>query len=369
MDTSDPDISFDENGVCNHCEKAIRRMRNSIFGLPSDAKAQKRAELVKQIKRAGAGKPYDCLIGLSGGVDSSYLALSVKELGLRPLAIHLDNGWDSETSIQNIEKICTSLSIDLETRVLDWEEFKALQLAFLRASTPDSEIPSDHAIVAAMYDTAYAKGIAYILVGYNLSSESILPKAWSQGHFDWRYIQNVYHQYGPGGRLRRFPNLGKVKRLYYEALRGIRFVSFLEYFDYNKEKAKTIVAERLGWKDYGRKHGESNYTRIYQEYILPRKFGFDKRRAHYSSLIAAGQLTRDAALSLLAEPLYARPQESEQDIAYLMNKLDITRKDFDAIMASPPRSIRDFKNYDDWAALQIVLKAYRKLRTVGRGGK
>jgi N-acetyl sugar amidotransferase len=368
MDTSDPDIMFDSEGCCNHCTNAIARHKAPPHSLTGDEKSAIVRAKVDEMRKAGEGKRYDCLIGLSGGVDSTFVARAVKGLGLRPLAVHLDNGWDSELAVKNIENICTKLGIDLVTLVLDWETFKALQIAFLRASTPDSEIPSDHAIFASMYKIAKRHGIGYIVSGYNAASESILPAAWSQGHFDWKYIRSVNRLFG-GKPLRGFPHFGFmpfVRLVTGKAyVPGIEMFNLLDFLEYDKEEAKRIIARELDWRDYGRKHGESNYTKIFQEYILPKKFGFDKRRAHYSSLIAAGQLERSVALSMLEEPLYKDERSLEEDIGYLVNKLGLTREEFDAILSALPKRYSDYPNYPNsilYKGLRSIYRAFIKPR-------
>ena len=343
MDTTDPDIVFDENGCCNHCTSAIERLKQPPYGLPPKEKEAAKNQLIEKIKAAGKGKQYDCVIGLSGGVDSSYLAYLVKQWGLRPIAVHLDNHWNSEIAEQNISNICKNLGIAEKRIVVDWEEFKDLQLAFLKASTPDSEVPSDNGIFAALWDTAKEHNIKYILAGYNASSESVLPKAWSQGYFDNIYIPFINKQFGILKQKLSFHILSTWE-IFMNRLFGMKLIAALDYIPYNKEEAKAIVKEQLEWKDYGRKHGESTYTRIFQEYILPVKFGIDKRKAHFSSLIVAGQMTRDEALKKLAEPLYPEEQSMQQDIDTLCDKFGITKEDFEKIMALPIKSIDDYPN-------------------------
>jgi N-acetyl sugar amidotransferase len=343
MDTTDPEIQFDEHGICNHCKNAYVQLNSKPYCLKPSEKEKWLERLVSKIKHSGKNKKYDCIIGLSGGVDSSYVAYKVKELGLRPLAVHLDNGWDSELSVKNIENICKKLDIDLFTYVINWEEFKDLQLSFLKASTPDSEIPSDHAIVSVLCQLAEKKNVRYILAGVNFSSESIMPRAWSQGHTDWKYIKGLQRIFGTVP-LKTFPHRSRIKQYYYRFFKRIQLISFLDYFEYDKEKAKIFLMDKIGFRDYGQKHHESNYTKIYQSYILPTKFGFDKRKAHLSSLICAGQITRAKALEIMKEPLYS-PKALEEDILYLINKFGISRKKFEQIMALPPKNYRDYTHY------------------------
>lgn len=342
MDTvGDPDITFDDDGICNYYYEFTEKLKIRIPH-SAEAKAQL-ASLAEKIKKAGRGKRYDCIIGVSGGVDSTYTAWLVKQLGLRPLAVHLDNGWNSELAVQNIENILNKLEIDLHTEVLDWEMFKDLQLSFLKASTPDGEIPTDHAIVALMYKSAAEFGVKYIISGMNFRSEGMLPPTWARGYLDWKYIKNVQKQFGTKS-LTSFPHLSIWRFLYYNLVKGIKNVSILNYTDFKKENAIKVIEEELGWRNYGGKHFESIYTRFYQAYILPNKFGIDKRKAHLSCLImSTGEITRETALKKLKEPT-ANPKLLEDDMEYLMKKFGITDEEFTAIMQAPPKSILDYPN-------------------------
>jgi len=339
MDTTDPDILFDGQDVCNHCHDHDRLMKQKVItGKAGEEYLQK---LVEQMKRDGRGKPYDCIIGVSGGVDSTYVAYLVKKMGLRPLAVHMDNGWDSELAVKNIEETLKRLGIDLHTEVLDWEEFKSLQVAFLNASTPDSEIPSDHAIWAVLGDLADKLRVKYIVSGFNVRTETHLPRAWSQGHFDWKYIRSVYQQFGRG-RLKTFPHIGFFT--YYRRLLTHRRVDILNYIGFNKTEAMKILEQELGWRYYGGKHYESIYTRFYQGYILPVKFGYDKRRSHLSSLICSGETTRDAALKELDKPTY-QPSMQEEDREYVVKKLGLSDDEFEAILNAPKKTFWDYPSY------------------------
>lgn len=352
MDTTDPEISFDDQGYCNHCTNAIERLSR----LPKGKDKQKHlAEILEQIKADGKNKKYDCVLGVSGGVDSSYVALITKEFGLRPLAVHLDNGWDSEVATQNIKLLLEKLEIDLYTYTPDWDEFRDLQLSFLKASTPDSEIPSDHAIFSLMWKVAADNRIKHIIAGYNLRTESILPRAWSQGHFDWKYIKLIQKRFGTY-RLKSFPHFSPLRMAYYKYIMKIRMFNILNYIDYDKEAAINEL-QRFGWSYYGGKHYESFYTKIFQSYILPIKFGFDKRKAHLSSLIVAGHITREQALQELSKPVYPL-DEIERDIDYLVEKLQITREEFERIMKLPPKCFSDYPSYQN----SIMYKLLRKVR-------
>jgi N-acetyl sugar amidotransferase len=357
MDTTDPEIQFDSTGLCNHCRIVEKRLKNEPYCLSPGDKDKRLKKIIEKIKKDGQGKRYNCIIGLSGGVDSSYVAYEVKRLGLKPLAVHLDNGWDSELAVKNIENICTKLNIDLYTYVIDWEEFKDLQLSFLKASTPDSEIPSDHAITSILYKLAKKEKLQYIIGGTNYSSESIMPRAWSQGHPDWTYIKKLQKRFGTVS-LKTFPHRSYFKYIFTRIFKTLKWIEFLDYIDYDREKAKLIIKKELDWRDYGRKHGESIYTRFFQEYILPVKFGFDKRKGHYSSLIMFGQMTREAALDQLRKPLYESQSAIEEDKNYVATKFGITRKEFDAIMSLPPKSYLDYPNFQRTWYYKLIRKFY-----------
>src|SRR5882724_1537223 len=243
MDTTDPDIVFDANGFCNHCTAYLGRQ--AVYNLPPEERARQLAAVVEEMKRRGHGKDYDCIIGVSGGVDSSFVAIKVKELGLRPLAVHVDNGWNSEKAVGNIKRILDPLQIDLYTVVLNWKEFRELQLAFLRASTPDSEIPSDHAIVATFYNATGKHHVGYYLSGINSRTEGIHVREWSQGHLDRRYIQSVYRQFS-GKRLKHFPLIPVTTLVLNLVLHRPKYVFLLDYLDYDKQAAKRLLMERYG---------------------------------------------------------------------------------------------------------------------------
>lgn len=356
MDASDPTISFDPEGVCNHCLAYDRIHRELPTG---EVAAERLRTIVAGIKRDGVGKPYDCIIGVSGGVDSTYVAYRVKELGLRPLAVHLDNGWNSEIAVSNISKALTTLGIDLQTHVIDWEEFKDIQRAFLLASTPDAEIPSDHAIFTLLYRQATRLGLRHIVTGLNVRTETHLPAAWSQGHWDFGYIRAVHRQFG-SGRIKTFPHFN-----FYDYVTGKRHthtaVNVLDYMDYAKKEALVVLQRQLGWKDYGGKHFENVYTRWFQGCYLPRKFGFDKRRSHLSSRLCSGEITRAEALSELAHPPYPVAQQ-QADCEYVAKKLSFSAEAFSAVMAAPLRQFHDYPSYHrvaQSAGFKRFMRAYQ----------
>lgn len=339
MDTSDPDIVFNEKGVCNHCIRYDAQMESLPKGI--DAK-QKLDQLIKQIKSDGYDKRYDCIIGLSGGVDSTYVAYLVKEeFGLRPLAVHLDNGWNSTLSIENMRNVIDKLEIDLYTHTIDLDEFRDIQLSFLKASTPDSEIPTDHAIFSLLKQVAKKNNVKYVLNGINIKTESHHALSWSQGHSDFGYIKSVQRKFGTKP-IRTFPHGNRLTLL--EDLFSKAWINILNYIDYNKEEAKKIITERLNWQDYGGKHFESTYTKFLQGHILPKKFGYDKRKMHLSSLICAGEISREAALEELKKPPYPLEEQLE-DKEILIEKFGITHDDFEDIMTRAPKTYYDYPSY------------------------
>ena len=341
MDTSVPDIEFDAGGQCNYCKHYHERTGRELH---YDEQGQAAlAALIAKIKADGAGKPYDCVIGVSGGVDSTYVAYLVKRrFGLRPLAVHVDNGWNSELAVQNVTQTLRRLDIDLVTEVLDWEEFKDIQVAFLRAGIANAEIPTDHAIVAMMFRTAARAGVSYIITGSNIVTEAIMPESWMYSATDLRFLRAIRRQFGRV-RPRTFPEISLRAFAYYILAKRIRYIPLLNYVPYIKEEAKREIQRELGWVDYGGKHNESTYTKFFQDYLLPRKFGIDKRRAHLSNLIMAGQLDRAEALRQIALPP-GQPEELEEQRAYVLKKFGLSSAEFDEIMAAPPRSVDDYPN-------------------------
>lgn len=340
MDTTDPDIVFDENGVCNHCHHYDKVATQRLIPL---ADRPKRLQgLIERIKQDGKGKNYDCIIGVSGGVDSTYVAYLTRELGLRPLAIHFDNGWNSEIAAANIEKTLKNLDIDLYTYVINWPEFRDLQLSFLRASTPDGEVPTDHAIVALLYKMAVKYRLKHILLGVNVNSEAIMPRKWGYGYSDFRYIRAIHQRFGKL-RLKTYPHYTLPKLFEYMFLRKVKLIPILDFIDYQKADAMKIIEDELGWVYYGGKHYESVYTRFYQSQVLVQKFAIDKRRAHFSNLVLSGQLTRQNALSAMCEPA-CPPDLGRSDKEYVLKKFALTDDDWERIMQIPVRYFSDFPN-------------------------
>ena len=336
---SDPGISFDKDGICNYYYEYKKAEEEYV--LKGAAGEEKIQHLANEIKNAGKGKPYDCLIGLSGGVDSTYVAYLVKQLGLRPLAVHLDNGWNSELAVKNVENIITKLGFDLYSLVVNWEEFRDIQLAYLKASVVDIEVVSDHAIFATMYKLAKEKKIGYIISGTNVVTEYIMPDAWLYKKMDFTNLKDIHRQYGKV-KLKTYPTFDFKKYVYYSAVLKLTPISILNYVPYNKKEVKEVIQKELDWRDYGGKHYESVFTKFYQAYILPQKFKIDKRKAHLSTLICSGQITKEEALEELEKPLY-NASELKADKEYVIKKFNLTEIEFDSIMQLPVRSHTAFK--------------------------
>ncbi|MDZ3831672.1 MAG: N-acetyl sugar amidotransferase [Sphingopyxis sp.] len=363
MDTSDPEITFDADGVCNHCSGFAELAANRWF--PNEEGGRKWAALVEQIKRAGEDKPYDSILGLSGGVDSSYLALKIHEAGLRPLVVHVDAGWNSELAVANIEAIVEHCDFDLHTDVINWEDMRDLQLAFLRSGVSNQDVPQDHAFFASLYRFAVDNGIQTVFSGGNLATEGIFPASWQGDAMDVVNLKAIHKRFG-SRKLKSYPTINFLEYyFYFPFVRKMRTVRPLNYMSYNKEDAMAELAAKCRWRGYGRKHGESLFTRLFQNHLLPKRFGYDKRRPHYSSLIVSGQMSRENAIKALEEPLYD-PTELETDISYFCKKLRISRQDFDAILAEPVRSHSDFPTWE--RRKQLAKKAQSVLERL-RGRK
>ena len=361
MDTSDPDITFDDKGVCNHCIRYEELLPKRVFH-ESNAKEELQ-KLVADIRKSG--DEYDCIIGVSGGVDSTYVAYLTRQLGLNPLAVHFDNGWNSELAVSNIEKTLNQLGVDLYTYVIDWEEFKDLQLSFLKASTPDGEIPTDHAINSLLFKEADRRGIKYIINGMNFATESMSVPAWSYGHSDWKYIKAVHKIFGKI-RLKNYPCYNLWDLFRWTFVRQIKVVSILNYINYNKNDVMELIQKELGWIYYGGKHYESVYTRFFQGYILPVKFGIDKRRGHLSDLILSKQITREDALLVLSRPGY-EDKLLVQDKKFVIKKLGLDEQKFQDLMDLEKRSFNDYPNNS--AIINKIKKMVNNLRKWGMYSK
>ena len=369
MDTTDPNITFDAEGVSSYALNYDQYMGKVVErALSGEAEPELQA-LVARIKESGRGKPYDCIIGVSGGVDSTYLLMRAVELGLRPLAVHFDSGWNSELAVGNIQNLINTTGVDLYTHVVDWREMKDLQLSFFKASVANCDIPTDHAFGWVAFDQAKKYGIKYILSGSNYASESILPSAWGYSSDDAKHLKAIQKRFG-SVKLKTYPIIGRFKRhIWYPYVRGIRTERPLNLMPYVYKDAKAAITERVGWRDYGGKHYESVFTRYFQGYYLPTKFGFDKRLAHYSSLILSGQLTRDEALGLMQTANYPEALR-QQDHEFIAKKLGLSVAQLEEILARPPVHYSAYPNskasterlFAFTAALGRTLRKMRILR-------
>ena len=336
MDTSATDIVFDAAGVCSYCTEFLTRTRH-LRERPAAEREATLQDLVARVRRRGRGKRYDCVVGVSGGVDSSWALVQAVRLGLRPLAVHMDNGWNSELAQNNIANLVRGLGVDLFTHVINWEEYRGLMQAFFDADVLDVELLYDNAMMAVNYRQAARHGVKYILAGTNQATEGMrFPPGWNWNKFDRRNIRALARS----GRVRieTFPAIGTFGYVYYELIRRIRWTSFLDYLPYNKFEALDVLQREYGYKPYPYKHYESVFTRFYQGYILPEKFGVDKRRLHLSTLVASGQMTREEARAGTEGLAYPSPAALEEDKQYFMKKMGWTRAQLDAYVARPERS-------------------------------
>jgi len=362
MDTSDPLITFDAHGVCNHCNEFDAVTSKNWF--PNEEGKQRWAAIVEQVKATGKGQEYDCILGLSGGVDSSYLAIKVHEWGLRPLVVHVDAGWNSELAVANIEAIVKYCNYDLHTHVVDWEDMRDLHLAYLRAGISNQDVPQDHIFFASLYHFATKNNIRYILSGGNLATEATSPEAWHGSAMDAINLKAIHRKYGEH-KLKNYKTISFFDcYIWYPLVKKMRTVRPLNYMPYDKAEALKELEQTVGYKPYARKHGESQFTKLFQNYYLPKKFGYDKRRPHLSSLIVSGQMTREEAINKLDESLYD-PSELEIDIAYFCKKLRITRKQFDELMNVP---IHQYDDFPTWEGRYRLLKKIQSIvaRVLGR---
>jgi N-acetyl sugar amidotransferase len=332
-------ISFNVEGLCNYCEHYDSIVKS--LGTKQERKSWLERKLL-EVKKEGKNKKYDCILGVSGGVDSTYLAYWCKQNNLRPLVVHFDNGWNSEKATKNIINICKVLNLELQTIVVDWEEFKDLQLAYLRAGVTDIEALTDHAIYATILKTAHKYKIKYALSGFNDSTEGIMPRGWAFDKRDWNNIKDIYLKYGSGKKLKTFPHVNFYTKLYYYWFLKIETLKILNYIEFNKEEAKETIKKELNWEELGGKHFESLFTKFYQIYILSKKFKIDKRLAHLSNLICSGQITKVEALKEIALPLYDEADILQQK-EYVVKKFGISMTEFDNIMLQTPRKHYEFK--------------------------
>jgi N-acetyl sugar amidotransferase len=340
MDASAGAISFDENGFCNYCASFLAG-GHKLLGVDSETLKRKRDAFVAEVKAAGKGKRYDCIVGVSGGVDSSWALVQAVKLGLRPLAVHMDNGWNSELAQNNIANLVRTLGVDLHTHVIDWEEYRELMQAFFDADVIDVELLYDNAMIGVNLYSAARFGLRHILSGSNLSTEGIpIPEAWAWLKNDARNIRGIGARRGV--KLKTFPAIGTFGYVWYRLVRRVQWVHFLDYVDYRKQDALDVLQRDFGYKPYPYKHYESVFTRFYQGYILPEKFGVDKRRVHLSSLVMTGQMKRDEALAMLAGLPYPSAADLESDKEYFVKKMGWSRSDLDAYIRRPAKAHTDY---------------------------
>lgn len=354
MDESDPDIGFDKDGSCNYC---VSYKENSCC-YDSQKKIKDLEILFDQMKRETKKISYDCILGLSGGIDSSYLMLVLKRFDIRPLVVHVDAGWNSEIAVSNIETLINYCKFDLVTHVVNWESVRKLQIAYLKSGLSNLDVPQDHCFFAVLYKEAIKKGCKNFISGINYASEYVFPKSWHGTAMDAINIKDVWKKHGDGTDLPGYPMIGFLEYKVFFHKRGFREIRPLNYINYNISSAVKEL-EMIGWRSYGRKHGESLFTRFFQNYLLPLRFGYDKRRPHLSSRILAGEITRDEAIAALKEPLYLR-DDLEKDAQFFCNKLDIDFDFLEQCLRVPKTKYSDFKNWDKLNNAYSVLHKLRR---------
>jgi N-acetyl sugar amidotransferase len=366
MDTSDTKIIFDANGVCDHCidfkKNVLPNWRTNDSGREDFKKK------VERIKADGIGRSFDCIMGMSGGLDSSYLLhMAVKEFGLRPLVFHVDGGWNTDLAVSNIQVLLEKLELDLYTEVINWNEMRDFQLAFFKSGVPHLDIPQDHAFVATLYQFANKNGIKYILNGGNFSTECIRnPKEWLYYGTDMMQIKDIHRQFGTV-ELRTYPFSSVLfHKIYLRYIRGVQVVKPLNFMPYTKEHASKLLADTYGWRPYPQKHFESRFTRFYEGYWLPTRFGYDTRRVQFSSLILTGQMTREDAFERLKKPAYD-PTTIDEDFEYIATKLGVGVQELRGYHEMPLKTYKDYKNQEWLFDLGAkVLKAIGIERSVKR---
>ncbi|MFO0323079.1 MAG: N-acetyl sugar amidotransferase [Bacteroidota bacterium] len=357
LDTNDDkNITFNEEGVCSYCHN-FDRDYGTYLNMSLAEKDKNLHKMVEQMKADGKGKKYDCICGLSGGVDSSFLAAKAKEFGLRTLLVHFDNGWNSELAVKNIEQICKYTGFDLSTYVVNWEEFKDLQKAYIKAGVLDWEVPTDHGLWAVILKKSKELNIKHILIGANYQTEGVLPNPMRYDKADLKNIKDIYRKFGSGKRFKSFPTYTHFPHMYMRWFGGLKLDTMLYFMEYNKNVSKQYLIDVVGWRDYGGKHYESIFTRFYQGYVLKEKFGCDKRKAHLASLICSGQMTRKQALEELKQPAID-PELLKNDLQFFLKKMGFTEDEFTKIMNSKPVPHLNFKSYNsfEYPAFKKILK-------------
>lgn len=336
MDTTVNGITFDEKGECTFCK--IHDDLEKKYPL-NDNSRQKLNTIISKIKNDGKNKKYDCIVGISGGRDSSYTLYTAVKHGLKPLAVHFDNGWNSENAVRNIENLCKKLNVDLYTHVANWEEFKDLQRSFLKASVPDAEVPTDWVIFSVLFEQASKHNIKYIIHGHSFRTEGTTPLTWT--YMDGKYVNSIQHKFGQT-KLKSFPIMSLSKYLYYTFFKGIKQIRMLYYLPYDEKKILQMLTDEVGWINYGGKHHESMYTGFFQSYILTRKFNIDKRKLHYSALMRSGQISKEQAQEIIKKDPYTGGLET---LNYCLKKLEYSEQEFNEIMNLPIKSFMDYGSY------------------------
>ena len=362
LDTTDPKISFDQHGVCNHCHSFDEVISKGWH--PNEQGRKMLEAKVAEIRAAGAGKKFDCIIGLSGGIDSSYLAIKLKEFGLRVLAVHVDAGWNSELAVHNIERVVDYCGFEFYSEVLDWREVADLQLAFLKSGVANQDVPQDHGFFSTLYKFAMQQKIRYVVNGGNIATESVFPAAWHHGAMDAISLNDIHARFGKV-KLKNYKTISFLEYyVYFPLMLGMKVFRPLNFMPYDKREALRELQEKVGYKQYETKHGESVFTRFFQNYLLPKRFGYDKRRPHLSCLILSGQMTREAALAEIQRPMYNEADLS-RDKAFVARKLGITEIELEGFISQPLKHYSDYKNWD-WR--YRVMKNLQKIldRLMGR---
>jgi N-acetyl sugar amidotransferase len=365
MDSTDSVITFDDRGFCDHCTTFYSDIL-PVWNNGRDRKSQLNT-ILSQVKKVNKGQEFDCIMGMSGGIDSSYLLYSmVKDYGLRPLVFHVDAGWNSQIAVNNIERLVDGLNLDLYTEVINWEEIKDLQLAFFKSGVPQIDVPQDHAFFATMYKFASRNNIKYILTGGNYSTECVRnPLEWMYYQSDSTQLHDIHDKYGTTP-LKTFPVTNILwHKFYLPYIKGIKLIRPLDYIPYNKDKAMNQLVDKFGYQKYPQKHFESRFTRFYESYWLPKRFGYDTRKVQYSSLILTGQMTRKKALEMINNPSYDE-ETIHQEFEYVSNKLGISENELQSYMDAPKKTYKDYKSqkyiYDIGAKILKILG-------VEKGGK
>lgn len=366
MDTSDSRIVFDEHGVCDHCHGFKRDVLPNWY--PNEQGKAMFRKTVERIKQSAASKPFDCIMGMSGGLDSSYLLhLAVTDFGLRPLVFHVDAGWNTDIAVNNIQMLVDKLGLDLYTEVINWEEMRDFQLAFFKSGVPHIDTPQDHAFVATLYHYANEHNIKYILNGGNFSTECVRnPKEWAYYGTDMKHLRDIQARFGTRP-LKSYPFSGVLfHKAYLRYVKGVQVVKPLNHLPYTKAQAIDVLSREYGWRPYPQKHFESRFTRFFEGYWLPTRFGFDTRRPQFSSLILTGQMTREEALAKLSKPAYD-PATIDEDFEYIATKLGISVQELRGYHQMPLKTYRDYKNQAWMFELGArVLKALGVERSIKR---